>query len=190
MYNKPMNTAIFLDRDGVIIENRSDYVRSWLDVSIYHQALQALSMLSKLPVKIFVVTNQSAVGRGIIDLETVHQINQRLLEIIIQNNGRVDGFYICPHLPSDQCNCRKPEPGLILQAANQFQIDLANSILIGDALSDIQAAQNAGILNTFLVRTGRGAEQEAMLRDSPISGCVICNDLLTASRLIITRGQL
>lgn len=184
-----MATAIFLDRDGVIIENRSDYVRAWSDVFIFPQALEALALLSTLPSKIIVVTNQSAVGRGIIDLETVHQINQRLLDIIVQNSGRVDGFYICPHLPSDRCTCRKPEPGLILQAARQFQVDLSKSILVGDSLSDIQAAQNAGIKNTFLVRTGRGVEQETVLLDSPISGCIICEDLLAAAQLIIARDQ-
>ena len=184
-----MTTAIFLDRDGVIIENRSDYVRSWSDVFVFPQALTALALLSRLPTKIFVVTNQSAVGRGMIDLDAVHHINQRLLDIIVQNSGRVDDFYVCPHLPSDRCTCRKPEPGLILQAARQFQIDLSKSFLVGDALSDIQAAQNAGIINTYLVRTGRGAEQATMLLDSPISGCITCNDLLAAAQLIIARDQ-
>lgn len=156
-----MVPAIFLDRDGVIIENRSEYVRSWEDVAIFGQALTALARIKSSPYKIIVVTNQSAVGRGIISLEAVYEINNRLLKVIEQTGGCIDGIFVCPHAPKDNCDCRKPKPGLILQAADELRLDLMNSILIGDALSDIEAGQAAGVGKAALVRTGLGDEQVA-----------------------------
>lgn len=156
----PMQPALFLDRDGVIIENRSDYVRNWSQVKILPQAVSALVDASASPFRIVLITNQSGIGRGLIPLETAVEINKRLVEIIERAGGRIDRVYMCPHKPSDQCNCRKPQPGMILQAAQDLALDLENSILIGDALTDIQAARKAGIGQVALVRTGRGAEQE------------------------------
>jgi len=154
-----LHPAIFLDRDGVIIENQENYVRSWDDVVIFPEALKALARVSQSPYKIVVITNQSAVGRGLISLETAQEINERLVKIITQAGGRVDGVFMCPHTPQDLCNCRKPKPGLLLQAARALSLDLSRSILIGDAISDVQAGQAAGVYTTVLVRTGRGSEQ-------------------------------
>jgi D-glycero-D-manno-heptose 1,7-bisphosphate phosphatase len=154
-----MFPAIFLDRDGVIIENRSRYVRGWDDVAIFGQALTALARIKSSPYQIIIVTNQSAIGRGIISLETALNINHRLLKVINETGGRIDGVFMCPHAPEDHCDCRKPKPGLILQAAESHNLDLSRSILIGDALSDIMAADAAGISHKVLVRTGLGGEQ-------------------------------
>lgn len=151
--------ALFLDRDGVIIENRAHYVRSWADVTFLPQAVEALARIQPIPHKIILVTNQSAVGRGIITLETAQAINDRLVEVIRKGNGRIDAVYMCPHAPNDQCPCRKPKAGLLLQAANEHAIDLRRSIMIGDALTDLSAGNAAGISNTILVRTGRGRSQ-------------------------------
>jgi D-glycero-D-manno-heptose 1,7-bisphosphate phosphatase len=154
--------AIFLDRDGVLIENRPSYVRSWEDVHIFHQALAALARISSTPYKIVLVTNQSAVGRGLITLEVAWEINRQLVSVIEGAGGRIDGVFMCPHAPQDQCVCRKPRPGLLIQAARELSIDLSRSILIGDAITDIQAGQAAGIYKTVLVRTGLGAMQATL----------------------------
>lgn len=151
--------AIFLDRDGVIIENRANYVRSWADVAIFEPAVAALARIRHAPYKIIIVTNQSAVGRGIISLETAWSIQDRLVQEIERRNGRVDATYLCPHAPSDNCSCRKPQPGLLLQAAAEHQIDLSQSIMIGDALTDLAAGQAARVAQTILLRTGRGSDQ-------------------------------
>jgi D-glycero-D-manno-heptose 1,7-bisphosphate phosphatase len=158
-----MHSAIFLDRDGVIIENVDSYVRSWSDVVVFPQALAALSRLKMSSYKIVIVTNQSVVGRGIISLSDSHNINDRLVKVITNAGGRVDGVYVCPHAPEEDCSCRKPRPGLLLQAASALSIDLSQSIFVGDALTDIQAGQNAGIPTNLLVRTGRGAAQIALI---------------------------
>jgi D-glycero-D-manno-heptose 1,7-bisphosphate phosphatase len=154
-----MVPALLLDRDGVIIENRENYVRSWEDVDLFAQALSALRRAACTPYKIVIVTNQSAIGRGLLSQEQAAEINGRLVAEIVKAGGRVDGIFICPHTPADGCACRKPRPGLILQAAGALSLDLNRSILIGDALSDLQAGHAAGVGQVALVRTGRGAEQ-------------------------------
>lgn len=175
-----MHPALFLDRDGVIIENRSDYVRNWSDVSIYPDALSALMNARSSPYKIVIVTNQSAVGRGIITIEQAEAINQQLVRRIEQTGGRVDAVYMCPHAPQANCACRKPQPGLIAQAAEELSLDLSRSILIGDALSDLLAGHLAGIQNLVLVLTGRGKEQALLPRPESIDSFVTYNSLAEA----------
>jgi D-glycero-D-manno-heptose 1,7-bisphosphate phosphatase len=165
--------ALFLDRDGVIIENCSNYVRSWADVDIYPQALQALVAFRERPYQIIMVTNQSVVGRGHLSLAEAEAINKRLVEVIEAAGGRVDAVLMCPHAPADACECRKPKPGLLLQAAEALSLDLGRSVMIGDALSDVQAGRAAGVGQSILVLTGRGAEQAVLpeaeaLRPIPI----------------------
>jgi D-glycero-D-manno-heptose 1,7-bisphosphate phosphatase len=172
--------AIFLDRDGVIIENRSDYVRSWADVEVFPQALEALSALSGSPYRVILVTNQSAVGRGHISAETATAINDRLLAVIHEAGGRVDAVYMCPHDPAAGCACRKPQPGLLLRAAEDLNLALEQSVMIGDALSDIRAGQAAGVRRCVLLRTGRGRVQERLPEAASLPPFVVYDSLLEA----------
>jgi D-glycero-D-manno-heptose 1,7-bisphosphate phosphatase len=155
--------AVFLDRDGVIIQNVDEYVRTWGDVTVLPQALAALRRLATMPLKTIVVTNQSAVGRGLVSQFTVDEINSRLLGLVEQAGGRIDGVYVCPHTPEMGCDCRKPAPGLLLKATAEHHIDLGHSVVIGDALSDMGAGRSAGVGRLILVRTGRGIVQEPLL---------------------------
>jgi histidinol-phosphate phosphatase family protein len=154
-----MYPSIFLDRDGVLIENRSDYVRDWSQVKIIPEAVHALSLAPIKKYKVVLVTNQSAVGRGLILLKTAQDINQRLINLIREQGGQIDSVYMCPHAPEDGCSCRKPLPGLLLQAAKDLSLDLQRSWMIGDAWSDVQAGEAAGLRGTILLKTGRGTEQ-------------------------------
>ncbi len=172
-----MFPAIFLDRDGVLIENRSDYVRDWSQVEIFPEAIRALSLSEIKNYKVVIVTNQSAVGRGLITLETAREINDRLVNLIRQRDGQIDGVYMCPHKPDDGCNCRKPKPGMFYQAAKALSLDLQRSWMIGDAWSDLQAGQAAGVRRTVLVRTGRGAEQLLQPRPDNITDHLIFDNL-------------
>jgi D-glycero-D-manno-heptose 1,7-bisphosphate phosphatase len=158
-YNCAMVPAIFLDRDGVIIKNRSKYIRAWSHVEFYKRSLASMSLLSETPYQIVLVTNQSAVGRGLISTITANSINHQIVEKIEKSGGRVDGVFMCPHRPEDHCACRKPKPGMLIEAAEALAIDLKRSVLIGDAISDLQAAQSAGVAKTILVLTGRGRSQ-------------------------------
>jgi len=184
-----MYSAIFLDRDGVIIQNRADYIRSWKEVEFLPNSLRALSLLSQTPYKIIITTNQSAVGRGIITMEQAEAINQRIIKKITEAGGRVDGLFMCPHTPDDRCNCRKPLPGLILQAAHALSIDLPSSVMIGDALTDIQAGSAAGIKKLILVKTGRGQDQARLLQTSPSPQILVVDDLLSAVNIILNKSD-
>jgi D-glycero-D-manno-heptose 1,7-bisphosphate phosphatase len=154
-----MLPALFLDRDGVIIENRERYVRSLTDVAYYPTALLALAKIQPFPYKVVIVTNQSAVGRGMITLETAERINLEIQKTVVQAGGRIDAIFTCPHAPADGCACRKPKPGLLLQAAESLSLDLPRSILMGDALDDLSAGHAAGVGKLILLRTGRGSAQ-------------------------------
>jgi D-glycero-D-manno-heptose 1,7-bisphosphate phosphatase len=175
-----MKPALFLDRDGVIIDSRPDYVRTWSDVSIFPQALSSLQKIKTSEYKIFIITNQSAVGRGIISQSTAEEINWQLVNEIESAGGRIDGVYMCPHTPEDNCPCRKPHPGMILQAAAENSLDLGLSILIGDAISDIIAGQTARVEKNVLVKTGRGAAQIELPSASQIPPFLVYDSLTEA----------
>lgn len=180
-----MFPAIFLDRDGVLIENRAEYVRDWSQVHIFPDAIRALSDPKLNNHKIVIVTNQSAVGRGIISLETAEEINQRLVRLIRDQGGRVDGVYLCPHGPDDGCDCRKPQPGLLLRAAEELSLDLKRSWMVGDAWSDVQAGQAAGVQGAIILKTGRGADQLSLPKPADVGEFVVCEDLPEALKTII-----
>ncbi len=179
-YNKGMYPAIFLDRDGVIIENRSAYVRRWSHVTILPRAIDALSGFQREGFKIIIVTNQSAVGRGVITFKDAEMINNRLVKTIKENGGWVDSVFMCPHKPEDNCQCRKPLPGLLLQAARELFLDLSSSWIIGDAWSDLLAGQSAGLEGTIMVRTGRGPSQLLQPQQEVIKPFLICEDVFDA----------
>jgi histidinol-phosphate phosphatase family protein len=122
-------------------------------VKIIPEAIAALSLSMAKSYKIVIVTNQSVVGRGLISLETAIDINSRLIDLIHAQGGQVDGIYMCPHKPEDDCSCRKPKPGLLLQAAQDLSLDLQHSWMIGDAWSDVQAGRTAGVQQTILLTT-------------------------------------
>jgi D-glycero-D-manno-heptose 1,7-bisphosphate phosphatase len=175
-----MFPAVFLDRDGVLIENRSDYVRDWSQVDLLPKTITALSGFRNTRYKIIIVTNQSAVGRGLISLETAEEINHRLARVIEENGGRIDATYMCPHAPEDQCECRKPRSGLFLRAARDLSLDLASSWMIGDAWSDLLAGQAAKLQGVILVKTGRGTQQLLQPKPESLRNFLIFNDLFDA----------
>lgn len=185
-----MKPALFLDRDGVLIENRANYVRAWSDVAIYPQAIESLIRIKSTVHKIIIITNQSAVGRGLISQEIAQEINSRLIEEIQSAGGRIDGVFMCPHAPHEKCTCRKPQPGLILEAADSLALDLNRSILVGDALSDIMAGQSAGVGKNVLVRTGRGNAQSGIPLAAQVQPFLIFDTLAEAlSELIPLPGD-
>ena len=175
----PPRPAIFLDRDGVIIENRADYVKSVAEVAFIPGVLKALASVRRWPGAIVVITNQSAVGRGLITLAAAVAINAYVRQQVEAAGGRLDGLYLCPHLPADGCACRKPAPGLLRQAARDLRLDLRASVMIGDALTDVQAGHAAGT-RAVLVRTGRGAEQAPRLALAGLGHVPVAVDLAAA----------
>ena len=180
-----MLEAIFLDRDGVINQERADYVKSWDEFQILPGVLVALRRLAALQIPICVLTNQSAIARGRVRAEVVCEIHQRLGQLVEAHGGRIDAFFVCPHHPLDNCDCRKPKPGLLYQAASQFGVDLAHCVFIGDAFTDYLAAP-AAHCQAMLVLTGRqGAELHDLLQDR--EGVSIFPDLTRAVDAIARR---
>ena len=178
--------TIFLDRDGVVNRNRDDYVKCWEEFEFLPGSLDALRTLTRRGVRVVVVTNQSAVGRGIISRETLDGIHRRMVAEVEAYGGRIDAVLCCPHAPDDGCRCRKPRPGLLLEATRRFRIDPATSCFVGDSLSDLKAAHAAGI-PFVMVLSGKGlpaALRRARYRH-PLRW--IAPDLETAARWFVRR---
>ena len=176
--------AVFLDRDGVINDNHEDYILSWDQMQLLPGSLTALTKLAQTNYTIVIVTNQSAIGRGLIKADAAREINDRLLACIEQCNGRIDGLYLCPHAPYDLCECRKPKTGLLLQAAQELNINLNRSWLVGDAITDLQAGISAGV-QSILVHTGRGTSQSSLCTPQTLAHVVEMADLAAAVDYIL-----
>lgn len=179
-----MRPAIYLDRDGVINANRSDYVKSWEEFAWLPRSLEAMQLLNQIGRPIVVVTNQSAIGRGIVSHQEIAQINALMKKQVERAGGRIDRVLYCPHRPEDECNCRKPQPGMLLSAASQLSLDPRLSFMVGDAMTDVLAAQAAGCL-PIIVQTGRGRDQLRLLRQNGIKGYYVAADLLDAVQWIM-----
>jgi D-glycero-D-manno-heptose 1,7-bisphosphate phosphatase len=137
--------AVFLDRDGVINVDRRDYVKSWSEFKFLPQVFEALRLLRKHNLRVVVVTNQSAVHRGLMSISTLREIHEKMLRAIEKRGGRIEAIYFCPHRPDEKCNCRKPKPGMMLRAKQDLKIDLSRSYLVGDSKKDVELARSVGV---------------------------------------------
>ena len=151
-------STIFLDRDGVINENRTDYVKSWQEFRFLPGSKEAMARLTHAGHHIIVCTNQACIARRIVAVETVEDIHRRMTAEIAQVGGTIRKVYYCPHGKDAGCFCRKPQPGMLLCARDELGIDMNDAILIGDSITDIGAGLAAGI-PSVLVLTGLGREQ-------------------------------
>jgi len=146
--------AFFLDRDGVINKNRNDYVKKIDEVEILPYVPEAIRLLNMADILVIIITNQSAINRGIVTIKILDEIHHFLKNELSKYNAKIDGIYFCPHRPDELCNCRKPKPGLIFRAANDLDINLSNSVMIGNSESDLQAAKKAGIKPVLMETNG------------------------------------
>jgi D-glycero-D-manno-heptose 1,7-bisphosphate phosphatase len=185
--SESLKKAVFLDRDGTINEER-EYLFRVEDMSFIPGAVEAMALLKAAGFTLVVVTNQSGIGRGFYheaDLERLHEFMQAELE---KSSAAVDAFYFCPHHPVHgkgdyllNCACRKPLPGMILQAAADHGIELAASWMVGDKLADVEAGVAAGC-RPILVKSGYGADEA----NSVPPGIPVVDNLLAAVRLILS----
>ena len=144
------NKAIFLDRDGVINKNRDDYVKSTKELEIFSNIGKEILKLKMKGFLIIVITNQSVINREIITIKKLEEIHLTIQKFLMKSKTSIDKFYFCPHRPDENCDCRKPKPGLILQAINEFSIDVSKSWMVGDSKTDIQAGEKAGCKTILL----------------------------------------
>ena len=184
------NPAIFLDRDGTINEDIG-YVSRPEDLIIYPWAAEAIRLVNESGMKAIVITNQSGIARGLYTEQTLHDIHGRLRDQLARDGAQVDGIYYCPHHPrigDDRyrqfCDCRKPNPGMLLQAAREHNVDLSRSFVIGDKSSDMNLATNAGAKGV-LVLTGYGRETSEDGDHWPCNRELVADNLLEAIRLIL-----
>ena len=180
--------TIFLDRDGVINENRDDHVKAWAEFCFLPGSLTAIKALHEAGFKIFVVTNQAIIERGIANIHTLEDIHDRMRERICQAGGYISDIRYCPHDTHTNCQCRKPKAGMLLDLAQRWNIDLSNSYLIGDAWTDIAAGLSVNS-TSILVRTGRGVEQLSLPQIHQHPPTLIARDLLSAVYWVIEREQ-
>jgi histidinol-phosphate phosphatase family protein len=175
--------GVFLDRDGVINEERSDYVENWGEFRFLPGALEAIAELNRAGFPVFIVSNQSAINRGITSARNVESIHRRMLTEIEEAGGRVEAVLYCQHKPDEQCNCRKPRPGLLKKAANEHGFELARCYLVGDKLSDIEAGRAVGC-HCLLVLTGNGVGGSVGEMMDIAPNCRICTDITQAAAWI------
>lgn len=154
--------AIFLDRDGTLIEE-VNFLSRVEDLRVFSFTLSALQNLKRAGYLLIVVTNQSGIGRGIYDADAMHAIHSAMQS---QLGDIIDAFYFCPHLPCDGCQCRKPGLGMIEAACRDFAIDIRRSWMVGDKKIDVELGENANI-SSILVLTGYGVKSKATLQHKP-----------------------
>lgn len=191
------NTAVFLDRDGTINEEVG-YMDCLSKLKLYDHTAEAIRMINEKGMKAVVITNQSGVARGYFTEDFVRLVHSHIGEILQSNGSFIDAFYYCPHHPTEgtgaylkSCACRKPEPGMLIRASQDLNIDLTRSYVIGDMIKDIEAAGRVGAKG-ILVRTGYGlnAIQEDLparnLREKVmIQPACIADDILEAAKWIL-----
>lgn len=182
-----MNRAVFLDRDGTLIEEKH-YLHKPEDVELFPEAARALKRLQDAGFKLFVISNQSGVGRGYFTLADVDRVNQHISAALARDAVRFEKIYIAPETPEAPNRGRKPSPRFLFQARDQFGLDLGESYMIGDKLVDLECGWNAGVKACLLVRTGYGKEMERELGDRPGSATVVDN-LAAAADWILARAS-
>ena len=180
-----MKWAVFLDRDGTINEE-VEYLSDPSDLCLIRGAAEAIRLLNDAGIPTIVVTNQAGVGRGYFPEGRVVAVHEKLTEQLTAHGARLDAFYYCPHHPDDGCACRKPQPGMLEQAAREQRLDLRRSFVVGDKVSDLEAGRRANC-RTVLVLTGYGAQAQVTFRGSDFQPDHIARDLLDAVRWILDR---
>lgn len=179
--------AVFLDRDGTLNDDPG-YLGDPDKVKLFPETGEALSILkNQLNFKLIVISNQSGIVRGLIKREDVEAVNNRINELLLSSKVKIDAFYYCPFHPEfsneEECACRKPSPKMVLEAAEDFNINLSRSYFIGDAVSDIECGINAGI-KTILVKTGYGTDSFSTLQKLNKIPTFVANNILEAVNFI------
>ncbi|HXG86244.1 MAG TPA: D-glycero-beta-D-manno-heptose 1,7-bisphosphate 7-phosphatase [Pyrinomonadaceae bacterium] len=173
------NSAVFIDRDGTLIEEANYLVRPE-QLKLFPFAAEAIRLLNENGFLVLLITNQSGIGRGFFDENALREIHEKLDSDLAEQNAKIDQIYFCPHSPNDDCDCRKPKTGMIRQATGDFSIDLENSWTIGDKTIDVETGFNAGT-KTALVLTGYGIAEKEKLNEKPD---LVAENLLEAAKII------
>lgn len=183
----PMKPAVFLDRDGTLIVDK-DYLRDAKDVIIFPGTGAALKKLQGAGFLLFIVSNQSGVGRGYFTLADVENVHAHLLHELAREGVRFEKIYFAPEAPEQPSRGRKPSAQFLFDARDEFNLDLARSFIIGDKLSDLECGWNAGVKKSLLVRTGYGANLEHTSPEK-LKSAIVVNDLNAAADWILSQQK-
>jgi len=146
---------VILDRDGVINHDSDQYIKSPAEWRPIPGSIEAIARLHQGGYRIAVATNQSGIGRGLFDMATLNAINDKMMEMVFRQGGRIDALFFCPHTAAEGCDCRKPRTGMFEEIAARFHTELKGVPVVGDSLKDLQAAEAVGA-QPLLVLTGKG----------------------------------
>jgi D-glycero-D-manno-heptose 1,7-bisphosphate phosphatase len=180
--------AVFLDRDGVINADHEGHVTSWSQFHLLPGALEGLRQLTASGYRLAVVTNQAVVGRGLASAAEVEELNARMVSALAEGGARIDAVLYCPHAPEEGCACRKPQPGLLIEAGRRLGVAPDDTCVIGDWVDDIAAARAAGCVVPILVLTGRGRRALPLVRAAGLGTFLVARDLLAAAQAIVSWG--
>lgn len=181
----PDGPLVMVDRDGVINEDSTEFVKSVAEWRPIPGSLEAIAALHRAGWRVVVVTNQSGVGRGLYDEATLAKIHEHMRERVRAAGGELAGIYYCPHLPEAGCECRKPGPGMFRALERDLDVSVAGAPYIGDRMSDVEAAEAVGA-RAILVRTGTGAVTEALLGARRVP---VFDDLAAAARSLLREAR-
>ena len=185
-----LNSVVFLDRDGTINHDSPAYIKNRSEFKLIPGSIEALRLLTLGGFTSIVITNQSALARKLISPGELDHIHAIMKAAIISGGGKITDIFFCPHLPNKGCDCRKPSPGLLLQAQRKYNIDLPRSIMVGDSAKDIECARNAGCGKAVLVKTGKDDAAEDMLKAKQIDADYTAKDLFDAANWILANSSL
>jgi D-glycero-D-manno-heptose 1,7-bisphosphate phosphatase len=178
--------VIFLDRDGVINRDSTDYIKSWAEFEFLPGSLAAMTRLTRAGFTLILITNQSAVARGLMSRTDLGRIHHRLRAAVAEKGGQIRDIFYCPHHPDAGCLCRKPASGLLQQAAAKYGLDLSETVFVGDSVKDIHCARAAGCGKRILVRSGNGRVALTELTREGHPPDHVADDLLRAAEWILT----
>lgn len=174
-----MSRLIVLDRDGVINHDSDEYIKSpqeWLPIE---GSLEAIARLNHANYQVAVATNQSGVARKLFTLDTLMDMHNKMHKLVAEVGGHIDAVFFCPHAPRDNCDCRKPKPGMLIDIGNRFKVNMSHVPVIGDSLRDLQAARAVNAL-PILVRTGKGEKLADHLDEHGFADIPVYDDLSSA----------
>lgn len=178
---------IILDRDGVINHDSTKYVKNADEWEPIDGSLKAIANLTQIGYKVIVCTNQSGIGRGLYGMEELNEMHEKMHKLVSHEGGTIAAIFMCPHTPEDNCNCRKPKPGMIKEICERFNIDdISKVMLVGDSERDLLAIDAAGGI-PVLVKTGNG--KKTLNKDSLPKNTIVFDNLLAVSEYLITKEE-